>query len=191
VKSLSAYSEVASLGANLYRSFNAYQQGLMHQHIELKKIPYLDLTPDAADRYVNSHVRFLPSFEERLKRLISISRSSGIEPVLITQPILPGAGVFDDLTGVDLGRLYIGPPNNGSTWWRILELYNGVTRRVGREQNVLVSDLARLPKSSLYYYDLIHFSNQGSEAIADILYQDLCPAFEQKFPQYVNSPCTK
>lgn len=192
VKSLSAYSEVASLAANLYRSLDAYQNGLMHQRIELKKIPYLDLAPDAADRYVNSNAAFLPGFEDRVKRLVSIARSNGIEPVLITQPILPGAGAIDDLTGVDLGRIYIGTGSNGSTWWRILEMYNDVTRGVGRAQNVLVSDLAhRLPKSSLYFYDLIHFSNQGSEAIADILYRDLCPALEQKFPEYVKSPCSR
>ena len=191
MKSLSAYSEVASLIANLFRSLNAYKRGLLHQRIDLKALPYLDIPPADADRNLASHnPAFLQGFEERVKRLVADCRASNIEPVLITQPVLAGSGI-DDVTKVDLARIYIGPQNNGSTWWRLLEQYNDVTRRIGREQNVMVVDVGRrLPKSSRNFYDLVHYTNEGAQAIADILYQDLCPSLATKFPQYANGSCT-
>jgi len=191
VKSLSAYSEVASLLGGLYRSVNAYKLGLMHQFIELRRVPYRDPSKDTADRYIASHTQdsALRAFQDRVNRLIAICHANGIEPVLITQPILVGFGV-DDLTKVDLARISIDPGLNGNTQWRILEAFNDVTRRVGREQNVIVVDLAhRLPKSSRYYYDFIHYTNAGAQAIADILYQDLCPALGKQFPGYFSGSC--
>ena len=58
----------------------------------------------------------------------------------------------------------------------MLEIYNDVTRAVGREQRALVIDLARaLPKDSAYFYDWTHFTNEGAERVAEILNQALVP----------------
>jgi hypothetical protein len=66
-----------------------------------------------------------------------------------------------------------------------MELYNDVTRQVGKDQGVLVIDLARkLPKSSLYYYDFEHYSNEGAERAAEIIGSHLSPYWAQKYPAY-------
>ena len=68
---------------------------------------------------------------------------------------------------------------------RSLELYNDVTREVGRERGVLVIDLARqMPKNSTYYFDLMHYTNAGAAQVAEIIATHLTPFLARKFPAY-------
>ena len=111
--------------------------------------------------------KYLKSYSERLIKLIKISREHDIEPIFITQPYLLGEGV-DDVSGVNLANVAV-RSYNGKVAWQILELYNDVLRQAGTEHQVLVIDLAReLPKSSRYYYDFYHYTNEGSTLIAEI-----------------------
>ena len=193
IKSLSAYSEVAALTASIYRSANAYQHGLHHQYINLRQQGYQDIPVDRQEQYLEKYCApaYLRGYRERLEHLISLAREGGIEPVLMTQPLLAGGGI-DDVTGLDLARISVGPDRNGKMWWDVLEQYNEITRRTGRESGVPVVDIAReLPKSSRNFYDFIHFSNEGAQAIAEILYRDLCLPLQQKFPRYVAGPCAQ
>jgi lysophospholipase L1-like esterase len=190
IKSLSAYSEVAALIGDFYRSFNAYKHGLRHSYIDLKREPYIDVPADEEKRYVErNRGRYPQLFQDRLLRLIEVARANHIEPVLITQPLLAGAGI-DDVTHVDLARVTTSPGHNGQMYWDVLELYNDVTRRVGREQNVRVVDVAReLPKSSRYFYDFIHYTNEGGQAVADIVYRSLCRPLQQEFADHAGGAC--
>jgi lysophospholipase L1-like esterase len=191
IKSLSPYSEVASLIANLYRSLNAYKEGLIHQKIDLSKQGYLDVSPEAQEQYVaqGASEHYLHGFEERVRKLIEISQSNGIQPVLLTQPLLVGAGI-DDVTQVDLARVIASPGHNGKMAWDLQEKYNDVTRRVGQEKGLLVVDVAReLPKTSRYFYDFIHYTNAGADAIAGIIYQQLCPQLTTRFQSYSKGNC--
>ena len=77
-------------------------------------------------------------------------------------------------------------------WWETLEAFNDVTRKVGHENNVLVIDLARqMPKSSRYFWDYMHYTNEGAQVVTDIVYRSLCPMLANKFPQYVKQGCTQ
>jgi hypothetical protein len=120
--------------------------------------------------------------------LIAVSRRNGIEPVLITQPVLYGH-VNDDVTAVDL-RTVVAGELNGETEWDALEMYNNATRETGQREKVVVIDLAaKLPKSSRYYYDFFHYTNEGARAVGDIVYETLCPFLAQKYPAYVRRTC--
>ena len=190
VKSLSPYSEVAALVANMYRSLNAYREGLMHQKIDLKEQGNFDASPDVQQKYQADTTadRFVRGYEERLRQLIAVSKANGIEPVLVTQPLLAGGGI-DDVTGVDLSRVRANPIANGKMWWDSLEVYNDITRRVGRENGVVVIDLAHeLPKSSRMFYDFVHFNAAGAQQVADIIYAHLCPVLSAQYPAYFASP---
>jgi len=80
---------------------------------------------------------------------------------------------------------------DGITAWQVLELYNDITREVGREQGVLVIDLAReMPKNSAYYYDLMHFTNAGAARVADLIDARLTPFLAEKFPDYYKGSTT-
>jgi len=74
---------------------------------------------------------------------------------------------------------------NGKTWWKLLELYNDVTRQVGQEEAVFVIDLARrMGKNSLFFADKVHFTDAGQKSIADIVYHELGPFLSRRFPEY-------
>jgi lysophospholipase L1-like esterase len=191
VKSLSPYSEVASLVANLYRSLNAYRHGLLHQKINLRTQGYFDAGAEEENRYLAevSEERYLRGYENRLRRLLALCRREGIQPVLVTQPLLAGGGL-DDVSGIDLSRVRVNPRANGRMSWKAQEIYNDVTRRVGAGEGAQVIDLGRqLTKSSRYFYDFIHFTNEGAEAVAEILYREVCPALAVRQPQFVRGAC--
>ncbi len=102
---------------------------------------------------------------------------------MITQPALFGYGI-DDETKTDLAQLAV-LDVNGAVQWEILELYNDVTRDVGQELQVFVIDLAReMPKSSHYFYDYYHFTNEGSEKVSGILGEQLKPHLAERYPAY-------
>ena len=192
IKSLSAYSEVVSLFLNGYRSYTAYKAGLLHDQIDLTQRGYLDV-PEAEQResfLQNVRPEFISGYQERLTKIVELCRKNGIEPVFLTQPLLVGFG-SDDVTGVDLARVRAyGPRQTGKMYWDVLEAYNDVTRKVAKDQGVLLVDLAReMPKSSRYFYDFIHFTPQGAHVVADILYESLCPVLQAKFPDYAARQC--
>jgi len=104
---------------------------------------------------------------------------------LVTQPSVFYAGI-DSLTGANLGLFKIDDKTNGQLWWQILELYNNVVRQIAGEQHVFMIDLAReMPKSSLYSYDLVHFTNAGTSKVSEILYDHLDQWMREKFPDYL------
>ena len=123
---------------------------------------------------------YLPGFKKRLLSLIEICRKNNIQPIFLTQTLLTGP-VIDSLTGVDLSTVEITHKQNGILMWRILELYNQTTKNTGREMNCMVIDLAnKLPKNSLYFYDVSHYTNEGSEAVSAILFKELSIYLENK-----------
>lgn len=191
LKSASAHSEVAALILNVYRSLTAYQAGLVsYTDIDLTKRGYFTSTSDMENEFLEKYSKpYLPAYQTRLEKLVDVARNVDIEPVFITQPSLLGPAI-DDFTKVDLARIRVGTNNNGKMQWDLLEVYNDVTRRVGLERDVLVIDLARsMPKSSRYFTDYVHFTNEGAQEVADIIYNSLCPMLANRYHQYSKRQC--
>ncbi|MGA7578513.1 MAG: SGNH/GDSL hydrolase family protein [Desulfobaccales bacterium] len=180
------HSEVVSILLNLYRFyFPAYTKLSQIDERDIRTLKPKEI-PAAEEEPIIEKYRqnYLPDYRLRLEKLINLARANQIDPVLITQPALYGNAV-DDITGVHLDDIDVYGVTNGKTGWRELELYNEVTRQVGKEREVLVFDLAReLPKSSLYYYDLVHYSNEGCARVAEIIYSHLLPYLAKKYPNY-------
>jgi lysophospholipase L1-like esterase len=193
--SAAVHSELASAALNLYRFY--FPKSVMMnnqnkpQEIDFKKLPHLDVSAEARAALIKEHRdRYLGPYKARLEKLITICREHTIMPVLVTQPVLYGE-VVDEATGVDLGHRFVGDDLDGATAWQVLELYNDVTREVGRERGVLVIDLAReMPKNSTYYYDLMHYTNAGAARVGDIIAARLQPVLAQKFPAYYQGRAT-
>ena len=122
----------------------------------------------------------LPRYEQRVRELVETCRNKNITPVLVTQPALYGPAV-DDVTGVDLRRVNVNGMS-GSTRWKLLELYNDVTRKVAGEQELLLIDLAKqMPKSSRHYYDYHHFTNDGADVVARLIQGELSAFLIRQF----------
>jgi hypothetical protein len=59
------------------------------------------------------------------------------------------------------------PPDTAQT---CLDRLNQTTREVAKENQVLLIDLAReMPNSAKYFYDPIHYTDAGSELVANIV----------------------
>ena len=187
--SVAVHSELATAALNLYRFY--FPKSVMinnqndPQETDLTKLRHFEVSDAARAAMLKEHRdHYLRPYKARLEKLITICREHNILPVLLTQPVLYGEGV-DAATGVDLGHRFVAQDMDGVTAWQVLELYNDVTREVGREQGVLVIDLAReMPKNSAYYFDLMHYTNAGAARVADIIDARLTPFLARKFPQY-------
>jgi lysophospholipase L1-like esterase len=185
--SAAVHSELATAALNLYRYYFPTSVMINNQNdpqeIDFKKLPHFQVSDAARAAIIKDHQdHYLRPYKARLEKLMAICREHNIMPVLLTQPVLYGEGV-DAASGVDLGHRFVAKDMDGATAWQVLELYNGVTREVGRERGVLVIDLAReMPKNPAYYYDLMHYTNAGAARMADIIATHLGPVLAQKFP---------
>jgi hypothetical protein len=182
------YSQVLAIPLNIYRDFRAERLGIAHNLADLSGLSTRVVSNSERSKALDDYARGLPAFEQRLAHLVELSRSSGIEPVFMTQPMLYGRGT-DDVTGINLELVSVGELN-GKVVWDALEMYNDATRGFGKREEILVIDLAAsLPKSSEYYYDLFHYSNAGAAKVAEIIYLSLCPFLAAKFPSYASGKC--
>ncbi len=184
-------SDVISGALNMYRWFKAYKIGLPRYVPDYSKLKSIDWpeTAKAEYRYEMNKVNRQP-FEERLMRIIQLSRENGIIPVFITQPALFGEGI-DDITGRDLAKMEAFEGVPGELIWESLELTNDVIRQVGKREGEFVINLSEyLPKSSKYYIDLVHFSNEGNERVGDIIYKKICPYLTKQFSGYSTKECS-
>ena len=184
-----AHSELAAAALNLYRFY--FPKSVMvnnqsdHHETDYSKLSPFTVSPEAQAAIMQDHQdNCLQSYKQRLEKLLTICREHNIIPVLMTQPVLYG-NVADPTTGVNLEHRLVAKDMDGAAAWKVLELYNDVTRRVGHDQGVLVIDLAReLPKDSRYFFDVIHFTNAGAETVADLIAAPLTPFLARKFPAY-------
>ena len=122
---------------------------------------------------LNKQAAFLKGYKQRTDSIISMCLSAGIQPIFMTQPSLFG-DYKDPVTGVNMKNKWINQKDadNSLLQEKILEKYNDVLR--ADSSRIKLIDLAALmPKNSLYYYDFIHFTNQGAEKVAEILANEL------------------
>ncbi|HYH14383.1 MAG TPA: SGNH/GDSL hydrolase family protein [Flavisolibacter sp.] len=178
-------SEVLSLGLNLVRGWRAQKfNNTTHSQINLKNYTVLELPEPEAKSRLASQTMYLRRFEKRLTELIDTCIRYNILPVFMTQPNLTGLGK-DSVTGADLEKIDVGDQLNGKLAWQMLEMYNAVTKNICSKRNVPVIDLAHLmPKSSRYYYDVYHYTNEGAEKVASIISPALTRILSNAFPQY-------
>ena len=196
IKSKIFDSEVIDLFANVYRYFEGRMMSRRLRHIvevgyskyekPIQEWDRLETQKDEWALIEKEHEQWLERFRQRLKNIVRLCRNNGIEPVFITQPSLFG-DCNDEATGVYLGDIKASDGMNGKTWWKLLELYNDVSRQVGQEEAVFVIDLARrMGKNSLFFADKVHFTDAGQKNIADIVSHELCPFLAKRFPEYAH-----
>lgn len=167
-------SEVVSFFANISRIFDAKEKGVTHKNLDLTALGMLDLPENKIREEIERHTKtYIKGYKQRLSELIDITRRSGSEPILITQPALVGIGI-DPSTGVDLGMVKLGDSVNGSLSWAVTQVYNNATKEVARSHGVFLVDLAdKMPKDSLYFYDNWHYTSEGARKVAEIVSGEL------------------
>jgi len=187
---LTKNSELCSLLANLWR-MRVIQKGNLNDNyydLSIHKNDNLVLPDDYCHARLETTKKFLPAYRARLNYLLDLCKKYEIRPVLITQPAMYGEGL-DEATGTDLAKVKHNDQTSGLLWWSELQLYNQVTIEVGNENHIAVINLATaLPKGSKYFYDYVHFTNEGNEKVSQIIHDALVPYFtnELHFPRKGN-----
>ena len=129
----------------------------------------LDISVDEKYKRLHKQEKYLQGYGSRLSALIDTCRSNNILPVLLTQPCLYGYAT-DSVTGVNLATAKVLEGMNGALLYDLLELYNNKMKEICRTKSVPLIDLAALmPRNSLYYYDQMHYTNQGAEEVAKVV----------------------
>lgn len=178
---LAASSEVVSLLLNVARAARARERGLGHSEVDLVTASHLVLSDEVIARTEAQYREYLPGYAARLEQIVETTRAAGIEAVFVTQPALFG-DVVDPTTGVNVSEVQVNGRGNGHLEWSLLESVNDETRRVSAERGILLIDLAReLPKDSRYFYDFLHFTNDGSERVGQIIASHLARHLEGRF----------
>jgi len=172
---LTNHVELAGLAQNLLRVARAKDAGFGHEQLDLTAIRHLEHDEANTAATIAKFSPALPAYASRVAAIVDECRRHHIEPVLVTQPGLYGDAI-DPATGVDLSTIQVRGAANGRLWWRVQELYNDVTRRTAHDRGVLLIDAAReLPKDSRFFYDFMHFTNEGSARLGDIVATHLEP----------------
>jgi len=117
----------------------------------------------------------LDEFKMNLNTFINICRARRITPVLMTQfnsyQANPDPKVLKAMQGFE--------SDSQVPVRQFMELYarfNQAIREVGKENGVLVIDLATLiPQDKQYMYDVVHLNTQGSQLAAQLISEHLHP----------------
>jgi lysophospholipase L1-like esterase len=167
---------------NIYRNRMAREKNITDNiSFNLRNKTPLLLSETEIDDAIKKEEGLLKGYRMRLGEMIRLCKASNIEPIFITQPSLMGEQM-DTLTGVDLATYPVSRSVNGKLFWKYLELYNSETKKIANDSSLLLIDLANeLPKTSLFFYDAIHFNNTGSAKVGEIVAGKLVPYFRMKY----------
>jgi hypothetical protein len=179
-------SEVLNLCLNLARGWRAQKfNNTTNTLMVLDSSRRLILSDSVVQKRLAAQAPFIAAYKSRVEQLADTCLAWGILPVFVTQPNQFGP-VKDPLTSTDLALFPCEPKDdqlNGGLMWTMLERYNDVVRGLPAEKGIPVIDLAHLmPKNSLYYYDMSHFTNQGAEEVSELLRAAMVPILHAHFP---------
>jgi lysophospholipase L1-like esterase len=133
--------------------------------------------PRAAARLGAFHPAIVAAYEHNLRAMIRLCRAAGAQVVVAT------FAACDDVTAPPHEQrrrlkfvLDVMPELDVETAQRGFDLYRDVTRRVAREESLLLVDLASLmPRDLSYFTDTVHFTPDGERVLARLLAEHLTP----------------
>ncbi len=173
LRSVNRNIQVINVMVNMGQQYFGHKRVLSYGEADLKAMPRLTLSAEQKSAAMEvQREKNVKAFGDRLQRLYKTSRVHGIIPVFVTVPSLYGDQI-DDVTGLDLGDIKVAEGRNAGLMGTIVELYINEIK-VLAHQGIYVIDLAgKMPKSSRYFGDFYHFTNEGAAKAADIIYPEL------------------
>lgn len=114
----------------------------------------------------------LPEFRRNVKKLIASAKEIGTTPIFMTQPMLYGDDErWEDVKGE---FFWISEPRfkrlSAKSMWELQQIYNRELIAICEENEVPVLDLAAMiPHDETHFYDPVHFTDVGSQAVAQAL----------------------
>lgn len=129
----------------------------------------------------------LEQFEMNLQTFISICKIRKITPVLMTMASRfkdqPDKNVLDRFKTVGVSY---------QDYKRLFDLFNESIRKIARENNILLIDLAAaIPPEKEYIYDSIHYNDRGSIRVAEVIKDHMEPLLRQILAQKPVPPLSR
>jgi len=180
IKSLLNYTELGRTAFNFYHVQLAYKKGLVHKEVNFADLPDNPLPDSFIGKELEKQKPYINAYRERINKIVTECMQAGIRPILITQPSLFGS-YTDSVTQIQMANKSAKKKagENCLLNGKKLELYNDVLRSYSGRLTVI--DLSgEMPKNSKYYYDFIHFTNEGAQRVSKILFTHLEPVLFNK-----------
>ncbi len=173
VKKVYNFLEIPSTILNITRAGKAKEAGLNHQFIaDISKAETLKMDDSSVYKRLENEQKYLAGYKSRISEFAKICQENNIKLIFVAQSIL-FSDEKDLYSNTYLGDLKTGNIN-GKTRAYILKMYNKVTFDFAESKNIPFINLnARLPKDSRFFYDGYHFTNDGSEISAGIIYDEI------------------
>lgn len=167
------FLELPSTIVNIMRAGEAQKTGLNHRFFkDISKEEKLYLNDTQILAQLTAQQNFLQQYKQRITEFAKLCRENDIRLIFVSQAIL-FSDETDLFTNVYLGDIKTGN-TNGKAKALLVKLYNKATFEVADTMKVPFINLsARLPKDSRFFYDGYHFTNDGAEMVADILYDEI------------------
>ena len=122
-------------------------------------------------------------FKESLTLFINLNKSWEVEPILITQA--NRLITNPDTSLMIYKRLYDALYDFGINYIECKEMYdslNEIIREVAFEYDILCLDLDKIvPPESDYFYDLVHYKDNGSSLVAKIISEQLTNKINRQY----------
>jgi hypothetical protein len=113
----------------------------------------------------------LPAFRRNVRDFVAIARAKGMQVLLATQPSLYREDLTTEeqqLLAFPLTHHFRGERASLKSMIEGMQQFNDATRRLAVEDKVELVDLEqRMPKSTQYIYDDVHYTVAGNQLIAD------------------------
>jgi len=187
VLSLARKSVLVNTLLNLYRNHLAKERNLTNgKSFSAPNNKPLNIPYAGIQSKLQLQQPLVKAYASRLEELIRLCWENKIDPIFITQPT-PVGGTSDSLITNDLRTFRMSEEMNGKLYWKYLELYNAETIKVAKQHGLFAIDLAgELPKSTAYFYDLIHYNIAGNRKVGEIIRAKLEPYLQKKYPQFLS-----
>jgi len=172
-KKIYNFLELPSTIVNIMRAGDAKKAGLNHRFFkDIAKEEKLILSDSQILHQLTEQKPFLASYSDRITQFAKLCKENHIQLIFVSQAIL-FADETDLLTNVNLGEIKTGN-TNGKGKSLMLKMYNKATFDVAEKMRLPFINLsARLPKDSRFFYDGYHFTNDGADMAADILFDEI------------------
>lgn len=168
------HSELLNTMYVVVKKWRARKEQIGHWYMDVNKVDTLSNSSKEIHDIVTSQKPFLSNYKSRLQRLIRTCKANNITPVFLTQPMLFG-DVNDPATGKYLGNIWL-RKRSSLAYWHTMEAYNAVTLNTCSQNNVTCIDLAaKMPKSTMLFYDEVHYKKAGADTLAAIVVKELLP----------------
>jgi len=161
---------------NLYQELKSTEKWLRHTLRPKKAKSREDELHDFRGKKITLDKEFLiKEFKRNQQLFIDMCKTRNIIPVLMTMANRlkehPDPLIINLTKGLEKDQGI-----NYQEYKEIFDRFNQAIRQVGAANGVLVIDLARaVPQDKEYLYDLVHFTNQGSQLAAGVIKEALKP----------------